>query len=40
MKVLGVTNSFTAEELHLADRIVPTLEGVTLESLHELFGNA
>lgn len=40
MKVLAVTNSFTAEELHLADRIVPTLEGVTLTSLLELFGNA
>ena len=40
MKVLAVTNSFTPEELHLADRIVPTLEGVTLESLLELFGNA
>ncbi len=40
MKVLAVTNSFTAEELHLADRIVPTLEGVTLKSLIELFGNA
>ncbi len=39
MKVLAVTNSFTAEELHLADRIVPTLEGVTLESIAELLGN-
>lgn len=37
MKVIAVTNSFTAEELHLADRIVPSLETVTLASLLELF---
>jgi beta-phosphoglucomutase-like phosphatase (HAD superfamily) len=39
MKVLAVTNSFTAEELHKADRIVSSLEGVTLESVAELLGN-
>ena len=39
MKVLAVTNSFTAEELHRADRIVSSLEGVTLESVAELLGN-
>jgi len=40
MKVLAVTNSFKAEELARADRIVSSLEGVTLASLLELFGDA
>ena len=36
MKAIAVTNSFPAEKLAQADRIVPSLEEVTLESLETM----
>lgn len=36
MKVLAVTNSFSPEQLSHADLIVPSLEGVTLETIRPL----
>lgn len=37
MKVLAVTNSYPAEELTEADRIVDSLVGILLDSLSEMF---
>jgi beta-phosphoglucomutase len=39
MKTLAVTNSFSTAELHEADQIVDSLESVTLETVHALFGH-
>ncbi len=37
LRVLAVTNSYEKEALKQADRIVDSLEGLTLEKLHEIF---
>ncbi len=39
MRCLAVTNSYPADKLHQADRIVDTLEGITIESLESMFDN-
>jgi beta-phosphoglucomutase-like phosphatase (HAD superfamily) len=36
LKVLAVTNSYPAEELTMADAVVTSLEGLTLEKLNRL----
>jgi hypothetical protein len=38
MKVVAVTNSYPAAKLFSADRVVPSLEGVSVDSLRALFG--
>lgn len=40
MRVVAVTNSFSRAELSQADVVVDTLEGITLEMLHDLISTA
>jgi beta-phosphoglucomutase-like phosphatase (HAD superfamily) len=38
MKVVGVTNSYSADRLRSAHRVVDSLEGLTIADLESLFG--